>query len=240
RRRPCRRCSSPAGDLVRPLACPQPRPHPPMSRAVARRSIRPIALAAALAFAPAAVMAQASAPSPTARAATERVRTVSEHPAVRRALAWLDRNDEAQIAEWIRLTEIPAPSGFEQRRAAYVKAELEKLGLTVTVDSIGNVTAVRRGTGGRPGLVFAAHMDTVHPEQPAVGARRSGASLRRPGIFDNTASVANRLAIARALHATNLQTRGDIVYVATVQEEVGLKGMEYWFENTDVKTDLLV
>lgn len=195
-----------------------------------------------LAFAvfPSALPAQRTAPTISADSAAARVRATAELPSVRAALDWLDRNDEAQIAEWIRLTEIPAPSGFEQRRAAYVKAELEKLGLTVTVDSIGNVTSVRRGTGGGPVLVFAAHMDTVHPEDTDVRVRRSGDTLRAPGIFDNTASVANMLAIARALHETNLQTRGDIVYVATVQEEVGLKGMEYWFENTDVKTDLLV
>lgn len=185
-------------------------------------------------------MAQASAPSPTARAATERVRTVSEHPAVRRALAWLERNEDAQIAEWIRLTEIPAPSRQEQRRAAYVKAELEKLGLTVTVDSIGNVTAVREGVGDGPVLVFAAHMDTVHPEETEVRVRRSGDTLRAPGIFDNSSSVANMLAIARALHETSVRTKGDVVFVATVQEELGLRGMEYWFDHAPVKTDLLV
>src|SRR5690606_22723828 len=35
-------------------------------------------------------------------------------------------------------------------------------------------------------------------------------------------------------------TSVDIVFVATVQEEIGLRGMEYWFDNAPVETDLLV
>ncbi|HLV26010.1 MAG TPA: M20/M25/M40 family metallo-hydrolase [Gemmatimonadales bacterium] len=178
--------------------------------------------------------------SSPADSAAARVSATASLASVKAAMEWLDSNEQSQIAEWIRITEIPAPSGFEQRRAEYVKGELEKLGLTVAVDSIGNVTAVRKGTGGGPVLVFAAHMDTVHPEDTDVRVRRSGDTLHAPGIFDNSASVANMLAIARALHESNVRTRGDIVYVATVQEEIGLRGMEYWFNNTDIKTDLLV
>src|SRR5690606_32707292 len=70
--------------------------------------------------------------------------------------------------------------------------------------------------------------------------RRSGDTLSAPGIFDNSASVSNMLAIARALDAAGVRTSGDIVFVATVQEEIGLRGMEYWFDNAPVETDLLV
>ena len=48
---------------------------------------------------------------------------------VRAAMAYVDRNFDQQVAEWIRLTEIPAPSGQEAKRAAYVSGELQKLGL---------------------------------------------------------------------------------------------------------------
>ena len=45
-----------------------------------------------------------------------------ERSDVRAALAYVDRNFEQQVAEWIRITEIPAPSGQEAQRAAYVAA----------------------------------------------------------------------------------------------------------------------
>ncbi len=181
--------------------------------------------------------AQQAPPAPTASQFSPRI---TEDPAVRAALAHVERSFDQQVAEWIRITEIPGTSRHEERRAAYIKEQLEREGLTATVDSIGNVTAVRRGSGGGPVLVFAAHMDTVHPIDTDVTVRRSGDTLRAPGIFDNSASVANMLAIVRALNAAKVQTKGDIVFVATAQEELGLRGMEYWLEHAERAPDLLV
>ncbi len=88
---------------------------------------------------------------------------LATHPAVRDALAYIDQHFDEQVAEWIRITETPAPSRQEAERAAYVRREFEALGLEVHTDSIGNVIAWRRGTGGGSTVVFAAHLDTVHP-----------------------------------------------------------------------------
>jgi acetylornithine deacetylase/succinyl-diaminopimelate desuccinylase-like protein len=122
-----------------------------------------------------------------------------------------------------------------------VKAELEKLGLTVTADSMGNLTARRRGTGGGPTIVFAAHMDTVFPVGTDITVkRRPDGTLHAPGVFDNTASVVNMLQAARAMDAAKIGTQGDVVWVATVQEEVGLKGMYHWFDENPKTADLLV
>jgi acetylornithine deacetylase/succinyl-diaminopimelate desuccinylase-like protein len=145
-----------------------------------------------------------------------------------------------QVEEWIRITEIPAPSKQEQERGAYIRAQLEAAGYAVTVDGIGNVIARRPGTGGGETVVYAAHMDTVHPIDTDVTVRRDGDMLRAPGVFDNSASVANMLAIARALNRFDVQTRGDIIFIATVQEELGLLGMEYWLEQNPGVADVLI
>lgn len=154
---------------------------------------------------------------------------LAARPAVRDALAWLERDFPRHVEEWIRITEMPGKSGSERERALYLKAEFEALGLETTIDSIGNVTARRPGSGGGETVVYAAHMDTVHPMDTDVRVRRDGGVLRAPGIFDNSASVANMLAMARALDAAKIRTRGDILFVGTVQEELGLIGMAYWF-----------
>ena len=52
-----------------------------------------------------------------------------EKPDVRKALESVDNRAPAIVEEWIRLVEIPAPSGKEQARARYIRAEMEKLGL---------------------------------------------------------------------------------------------------------------
>ena len=94
------------------------------------------------------------------------------------------------IDEWIRLVEIPSPSGKEQTRGKYIRAEMEKLGLTeIRADDIFNVSGVRKGTGGGPTVVFAAHMDTVFPEGTDVKVKREGDILRGPGVGDDTSNL---------------------------------------------------
>ncbi|HEX2091344.1 MAG TPA: M20/M25/M40 family metallo-hydrolase, partial [Longimicrobiaceae bacterium] len=155
---------------------------------------------------------------------------LAARPPVRDALRWVESNFPRQVEEWIRITEIPGTSTHEAARAAYVREQMERAGLEVSVDSIGNVTGRRRGTGGGPTVAFAAHLDTVHPLDTDVRVRRQGDTLRAPGVFDNSASVANLLAVARALHAAGVRTHGDLLFIGTVQEELGLRGMDYWLE----------
>src|SRR5690606_36115966 len=111
----------------------------------------------------AASLRETAAPAPTQQYPTRFDDTLVRQPAVRDALAWIESGFEDQVAEWIRITEIPGTSRHEQERGAYVKAQFEAEGLIVSVDSMGNVIARRPGTGGGDTVVFAAHMDTVHP-----------------------------------------------------------------------------
>ena len=195
--------------------------------------VLPLALVLAAGFGSAVASAQPSYPSMFTRA-------VAEDPRVRNALAYLDEKFDDQVAEWIRITGIPAKSTFEQQRAEYVRAELAALGLEVSVDAAGNVTARRPGTGGGPTVVFAAHMDTVHPMDTDLSVTRRDGRLLAPGIFDNSASVANMLQAARALDAAKVETRGDVFFVGTVQEELGLEGMDAWLDDHKGVPDMVV
>lgn len=154
-------------------------------------------------------------------------------------LARLDQQFPQQVEEWIRIAEMPGKSRLEQQRGAYVKKVFEQEGLAVSVDSIGNVTGVRKGTGGGPTIVIAAHTDIVFPPETNTKVRRSGDTLFAPGVGDNTASVANMLATLRVMNATKFTSKGDIIFIGTVQEELGLKGMEYWLQH-NAKPDLLI
>ena len=189
-----------------------------------------VVLVSLTALSPAPATAQATYPTKFSPA-------LAEDPGVKQALAYLDENFESQVTEWIRITEMPAKSTFEAQRGAYVRAELEPLGLEVSVDAAGNVTARRPGTGGGPTVVFAAHMDTVHPMDTDLRVTRKDGRLHAPGIF---ASVANMLQAARALDAAKVWTRGDVIFVATVQEELGLEGMEKWLDDHKGVPDMVV
>jgi len=162
-----------------------------------------------------------------------------QRPDVRSAISHLEQQFPQQMEEWIRIAELPGKSRLEQQRGAYVKRVFEQEKLAVSVDSIGNVTGIRRGTGGGPQIVIAAHIDIVFPPETDTKVRRSGDTLFAPGIGDNTASVANMLATLRAMNVTGFTSKGDIVFIATVQEELGLKGMEYWLQHNPAP-DLLI
>jgi tripeptide aminopeptidase len=160
---------------------------------------------------------------------------------VKQALGFIDRRFDAQVAEWIHLTEVPGTSGHEQKRAEYIKAELVKMGFTPDTDELGNVWVRLKGTGGGPTVVFAAHMDTVHPiDTPLKVRREDNGTLHAPGVFDNTASLAGQLQAMRAMRDAKIQTRGDLIFLFTVQEEVGLKGMYHWIQKNPGVTDMLV
>jgi tripeptide aminopeptidase len=155
------------------------------------------------------------------------------------AMTMLEQNFPKQVDEWIRLAETPGKSKLEQQRGTYVKRVFEQEGLKPTVDSIGNVIGVRKGTGGGPTIVIMAHMDVVFPPEATTKVRRSGDTLFAPGVGDNTASVANMLATLRTMNATKFRHKGDIIFIGTVQEELGLKGAEYWLANNP-RPDLLI
>lgn len=161
--------------------------------------------------------------------------------AVDGALRSIDAHREEQLGLWIRIAETAAPSRREQQRAALLKAEMEKLELSdIRIDEIGNLTGVRKGTGGGPTVVFAAHMDTVFGPDVPIKVRSEGGRLHAPGVFDNSASLANMLAAVRAMNEGSVQTRGDVIFIGTVQEEVGLHGMRAWLRDNPGRADMVI
>src|SRR6185436_2551469 len=162
-------------------------------------------------------------------------------PDVKTALDSIDARATAIVDEWIKIVQIPAPSTKEQARAAYIKAELQKLKLAdIRVDDLSNVSAVRKGTGGGPTVVFAAHMDTVFPDGTDVTVKRDGDVLRGPGIGDDTSNLMATLEMFRALDRGSVKTKGDLIFVATVQEELGLVGAKHWLETSGYKPDMFI
>jgi acetylornithine deacetylase/succinyl-diaminopimelate desuccinylase-like protein len=156
----------------------------------------------------------------------------------KQVVAFLDADHERFVRELVSLTEIPAPSFKEQRRAEAVLAMLRELSLAdVEMDAEGNVMGLRTGTGGGPLLVVLAHLDTVFPEGTNVTVRREGTRLMAPGIGDDTRAVAMMLAIIRAMNAAGMRTAADILFVGNVGEEGpgNLRGVRYLLQKGKYK-----
>jgi tripeptide aminopeptidase len=157
----------------------------------------------------------------------EQVKALLARPEMQAAFADVEKNRDPILKEWLAITEINAPSGKESERAAYVENLLRGYkSVEVRRDSAGNVVATRKGTGGGPLVVMDAHLDTVFQEGLKIKAEIREGRIYAPGIGDDTRNVEALLAMIRALDASNLKTKGDLVFVFTVEEETTFKGVE--------------
>lgn len=162
-------------------------------------------------------------------------------PELTRAFAAVERDRDAIIAQWRALTEIPAPSGKEAQRADIVEALLRQYGLTdVRRDSAGNVMGTRRGTGSGKRVVLDAHLDTVFGIDTNVTTRLENGRMYAPGVGDNTRNVAALLAVIRAMNAAALPTRGDVLFLFTVEEETNFRGIDQFLADNKANVDRFV
>ena len=155
----------------------------------------------------------------------EEARALMARPQVVAAFAALDKDRDKILREWTAITEINAPSGHERERAAYIEKLLRTYKLAnVHYDATGNLVAVRKGTGGGPTVVFDAHLDTVFQPGLKIKATVRDGRIYAPGVGDDTRNIEALLATIRALNAAQIKTRGDLLFVFTVEEETALRG----------------
>ena len=148
------------------------------------------------------------------------IRALKESPKMAKALQIAFDEAELGMREQIELCEIPAPTFEEAVRGEDIVRRMKAYGLTdVTVDEIGNVIGFRPGKGNGPVLAIGAHMDTVFPAGTDVTVKQEGNRYFAPGIGDNCSGLRALLQIIRSLNEADIQTQGEIYFVATVGEE---------------------
>jgi acetylornithine deacetylase/succinyl-diaminopimelate desuccinylase-like protein len=148
------------------------------------------------------------------------VETIAAMPEVREARAWLERFDGETLAWQRAIAAIPAPTGNERQRADVVAGKLAEVGIgVIRRDAAGNLIGQWGGDGASAGVVIAAHLDTVFPEETDLTVRQHGARYIGPGISDNARGLAGMLAIAGACRHAGLRPPAPITFVATTGEE---------------------
>ena len=168
----------------------------------------------------------------------EQAKTLQKDPRVIAATDHVDKERDLILREWIAITEINAPSGHEKERARHIEGLLRKLKLQeVRYDATGNLIAVRKGSGAGPVIVFDAHLDTVFQPGLKIKATVSEGRVHAPGVGDDTRNIEALLATMRALDAANIKTRGDLIFLFTVEEETSLRGAEEFVKENKGKVD---
>ena len=162
-------------------------------------------------------------------------------PVVQKMFSFIEKNREKIIEEWIYLTEIPAPSGHEEKRAEYLKKQFEATGLDeVYIDPSGNVIGIWKGSGRGKKIIMSAHMDTVFQGVWEIKVKREGNLLKAPGIGDDTANLANLLWSIRALKQVGFKPDNTYYFIGSVGEEIGFVGIEAFLDSAEEKFDLVI
>ena len=176
-------------------------------------------------------------PAVAATDADSAVRRIVASPSYKISAAALETGHDQWVADIIKITEVPAPPFKEKVRAKAFAEMLRARGLAPSIDTEGNVLALRKGTVTGPVVVVSAHLDTVFPEGTNVKVRREGTRLSAPGVGDDSTGLATMLALIDALNAGRVQTRNDILFVGTVGEEgLGdLRGVRFLFNKGEYK-----
>ena len=153
---------------------------------------------------------------------------------VQKALKFMEEDQDAVIDRQIELTLIPAPTYHEQKKAERMLEMFKEEGLSdCHIDEYGNCVGIRKGTGGGKTTLVEGHMDTVFALDTELKIVQEDGFIKCPGIVDDTRGCAAVLSTIRALNAAGIQTKGDIHFVGTVQEEGtgALKGMKYYVDH---------
>ena len=168
----------------------------------------------------------------------EQAKALANRKDVQAAFTYVEQNRESILKEWSAITEINAPSGQEKERARFIEKRLRSYKLQdIRYDSAGNLIAVRKGTGGGPTVVLDAHMDTVFQPGLKIKTTIRDGKIYAPGVGDDTRNIEAMLAIIRALNNARIKTKGDLVFVFTVEEETTMKGAKQFITDNKGKID---
>jgi succinyl-diaminopimelate desuccinylase len=152
-------------------------------------------------------------------------------------LAGVPPADRERLVELLAaLVRIPSydPPGDEAAIAAEVAARLEGAGIGTETDELAprrvNVIGRLRGQGGRPALVFSAHLDTLPPGEgewshgTPLSAEMVDGRLYGRGASDMKSGLAAMIDAATAIARSGVRLDGDLVLAFTAGESSNLLG----------------
>ena len=148
--------------------------------------------------------------------------------------SYIRQNETRMLQTLKELCHIPAPSGMEEKRAAYCKQWLENTGAKgVYIDSALNVIFPLNCEGSNDITVFVAHTDTVFPDTEPMPYVDDGEKIHCPGVGDDTASLAVLLMLAKYYVEKNIKPAKGILFVCNSCEEGlgNLKGTRQLFND---------
>lgn len=137
---------------------------------------------------------------------------------------YAEKHKEETITFLKELTSIPAPTGKEEKRAAYILDWINRQGIPgAYIDEAGNVICLlaQKEEQKKHLCVVNAHMDTVFTEEMPFPVIEDDGLLKAPGIGDDTANLVNMLMTLKFIweNREELELSYGLLFVANVGEE---------------------
>jgi succinyl-diaminopimelate desuccinylase len=142
------------------------------------------------------------------------------------------------LTECVKLPTVNPP-GDEKLAADWLAEQLERRGFGPRVDDLGNhranITAVLKGTGEKPALVFNGHLDVVPvgdtpwEHDPFEGVRVHDRLYGR-GASDMKSGLMAMVMAADALKRASVRLKGDLILSGVADEETGALGAKSWVQ----------
>ena len=157
---------------------------------------------------------------------------------------WINDHFDEHLALLKTLAAIPAPSGREDARVAFILEWCRDNGIDAYADEAKNVVMpVGQELPGKM-TVFSAHTDVVFPDLDPLPVREEDGRLYAPGVGDDTANAAAILTILRYLKETGLiegPSEPLLFVLNSCEEGLGnLKGTRRLFKDHDGKIKALI
>jgi LysW-gamma-L-lysine carboxypeptidase len=123
---------------------------------------------------------------------------------------------------------IPSLSGREGELAAWLVGQMTSLGLTASIDPVGNAVGVAGPAGAAKTILLLGHMDTVRGQIPI---RRENGCLYGRGAVDAKGPLAAMVLAAASVAQRLKNTR--VVVIGAIEEEAHGRGAQYLRETMD-------
>ena len=144
------------------------------------------------------------------------------------------KEKQTELIELIQqLCSIASFSHHEQKKAAFIQNWFKQYGIETKIDEVYNVILEIQAEQKENLVVFAAHIDTVFPDEIGFDCIEKEGFLYAPGVGDDTANVAELMLMARYIVQNKLNCNsGCLIVFNSGEEGLGnLKGSRYLFES---------
>lgn len=140
-------------------------------------------------------------------------------------LSYVEHSQEELITLIKELCAIPSFSHKEEKKAKFIQQWFKNMGQEAIIDEKNNVIVEINAKEKDTLTVFAAHIDTVFPDEVGFEVIEKEGYLCAPGVGDDTANVAELMLIAKYIIENKLSCPKGCLFVFNSCEE-GLGNLE--------------